>query len=277
MTTTAITTAVEARARFTDLLAAEWRKLWSLRSAPWSLLVVALATVGFNAGTAWDEVRYWSQRDADQESRFFRFRIALDIAFTSNAMLIFILGVSAIGAVAITAEYGSGMIRATFAAVPARRSVMVAKASVVAAVMTAFGAIVALVSFGLTQPILATKDAGLSLGSPGAIRVVVASALIAPVCALVGMALGTLIRHGATSIVTAVVVLLILPLVFSAGRHWSAVIDHALPVVAWERLTEIPYRPGDFPSTVTGAWIVYGVWALLAAALAVVTVHHRDQ
>lgn len=58
------------------------------------------------------------------------------------------LAAGAIGAVSVTGEYGSGLIRTTFTAVPARRSVMAAKAIVLTAVMTVFGAVVAGVPSG---------------------------------------------------------------------------------------------------------------------------------
>ncbi|MEV0224514.1 ABC transporter permease [Streptomyces sp. NPDC050704] len=280
--TTLPTTAVRARvteprARFRDLVAAEWTKLWSLRSTPWAFLVSALAVIGFNVGTAYDKYRYWSEADARSRADFVRDGIPLSIAFTANAAMILMLALSAIGATAIVGEYRTGLIRTTFAAVPARRSVMAAKVCVVTTVTTVFGALVSAASFGLTQAVLSARHAGVSIDHPGALRVVVASALLAPVAALVGMALGAVIRHSAATMVANVVILLLLPLVFSADRHWSAVVEHALPAGAWNRLVAVDHLPVAYPSTVTGAWIVYAAWALVAAAVAVTSVQRRDQ
>ncbi|MEU9608677.1 hypothetical protein [Streptomyces sp. NPDC048057] len=61
---------------------------------------------------------------------------------------------SAVGALAIVDEYATGTVLTTFAAVPSRRSVMVAKAVVVAVVTTVFGALAAGLSFAVTQAIL---------------------------------------------------------------------------------------------------------------------------
>jgi hypothetical protein len=58
-----------------------------------------------------------------------------------------LLGV--LGVLAITGEFSSGMIRATFAAVPRRPLVLVAKAAVLEAVTLAAGEIVAFAAFGL--------------------------------------------------------------------------------------------------------------------------------
>ncbi|MEE1741688.1 ABC transporter permease [Streptomyces sp. BE147] len=265
------------RARFTDLLAAEWIKLWSLRSAPWTYLVTALVVIAFNAGTAYDHYRYWHEYDEGGRTGFVADGMPLLDAFTTNAGMLLVLATGAIGAVAFTAEHGSGLIRTTFTAVPARRSVMAAKAAVLTSVMTVFGAVVAGTSFWLTQAILSGRDAGVSLGHPGALRVVVASALLAPVAALTGLALGTLVRHGAGSVVTSVVVLLLLPMVIGDRRYITAVLAHGLPLSAWTRLTDVRHAPVPFPWTNAGAWTVYAVWALAAGAVAVTAVHRRDQ
>jgi hypothetical protein len=270
-------TGAEPRARFRDLVAAEWIKLWSLRSTPWSLLITALAVVGFNAGTAWDHYRYLPRYDAESRAAFVRDELALSDAFTTNAAMVLMLAVGAVGAVAVTGEYGTRSIRATFAAVPARGSVMAAKAVVVTAVTTALGAIVAVTSFFTTQAILSGRDAGLPIDHPGAGRVVVASALLAPVSALAGMAVGVLVRHGAATVVATVAILVLLPAVFTEDRRWSAVADHATPAGAWHRLTELPWFDPPFPWTTTGAWTVYAVWALAAAAITVTGARHRDQ
>ncbi|MEV4037331.1 ABC transporter permease [Streptomyces umbrinus] len=267
----------EPRARFRDLVAAEWIKLWSLRSNTWAFVIGALAVIGFNVGTAWDTYRYWTAQDARSRADFVRDGIPLSIAFTANAAMILMLALSAIGATAIVGEYRTGMIRTTFTAVPARRSVMAAKVCVVTAVTTVFGAVVAAASFGLTQAVLSARHIGVPIDHPGALRVVVASALLAPVSALLGMALGTLIRHSAATMTANVVILLLLPLVFSADRHWAAVVDHALPTGAWIRLVDVDQQAVAYPWTLTGAWTVYAVWALAAAAVAVTSVQRRDQ
>ncbi|WUR78305.1 ABC transporter permease subunit [Streptomyces phaeochromogenes] len=267
----------EPRARFRDLVAAEWIKLWSLRSNTWAFVIGALAVIGFNVGTAWDTHRYWTAQDARSRADFVRDGIPLSIAFTANAAMILMLALSAIGATAIVGEYRTGMIRTTFTAVPARRSVMAAKVWVVTAVTTVFGAVVAAASFGLTQAVLSARHIGVPIDHPGALRVVVASAFLAPVSALLGMALGTLIRHSAATMTANVVILLLLPLVFSADRHWAAVVDHALPTGAWIRLVDADQQAVAYPWTLTGAWTVYGVWALAAAAVAVTSVQRRDQ
>ncbi|MDX3853613.1 ABC transporter permease [Streptomyces sp. AK02-01A] len=277
MTTAAVPTVGVPAARFRDLIAAEWIKLWSLRSTAWMYAISALAVIAFNGGAAYDHYRYWYEYDVRSRAAFVSDGLALGDAFTTNAGMVLLLATGAIGAVAITGEYGSGLIRTTFTAVPARASVMAAKACVVTAVMTLFGAAVAGTSFGLTQAILSGRHAGVPFSHPGALRVVVASTLLSPLAALIGMALGVLLRRGAAAVIAVVVLLMVLPLAVSDGRYTTAVVAHAMPFEAWLRLVQAGDRPAAYPWTLTGAWTVYAVWALVAAAIAVVGVRRRDQ
>ncbi|MFB9461929.1 ABC transporter permease subunit [Streptomyces cinereospinus] len=267
----------EPGARFRDLVAAEWLKHRSLRSTWIAYGATALAVIGCNAGTAYDTYSHWTLQVSKDRAAFEKDGIALQEAFTPNAALLMALAIGAIGALVIVGEYSTGTIRTTCAAVPARRSVMGAKAVVVTVVTTVFGMVVAGVSFAATQAILDRRDAGVAIGDPGAFRVVLASALLAPVCALAGLALGAVIRHTASTMIISVVVVLVLPLFLTDGRHRSAVAGHALPYRAWLRLVDVDYSPIAFPWSTGGAWTVYAVWAGAACAVAVTSIHRRDQ
>ncbi len=276
--TYAITTPLaEPRPRLRDLTAAEWIKLRSLRSTPIAYATTALAVLAFNLGTAYDTVSNWSQQEAGDAARFIADGIPLQHAFNDNAVVVLILALGALGAFTAVGEYATGTIRTTFAAVPARGAVMGAKAAVLALFTTAFGLLLALLSFFGSQLILGTKDVGIGLGDPGALRVLLASTFIAPVAALTGLALGALIRHTAPTMIAAVAVLLVLPMILTDGRHLSAVLGHATPSQAWQRLVEHHYVPRQFGWSEGGAWTVYGVWALVAVVVAVVSVRRRDQ
>lgn len=272
-------TATEPRARFTDLVTAEWIKLWSLRSTSWSLLVGALAVLGLNVGTAYDQNHYWDERTPADQADFIREGMALMSAFTGNGALVLMLALGAFGAVAVTGEYSTGLIRTTFAAVPARGSVLAAKAVVVGLVTTVFGAMLATASFVLTQAVFAEHGAGVPIDRPGALQLLVASALLAPVSALTGMAVGVVLRHSAAAVVGSTVLLILVPNFLSTDRYWTAVAAHAMPYRAWTELADVvgTFAPSPYPATVGGAWTVYAAWALLAAAVTIVAVRRRDQ
>ncbi|MFE0173487.1 hypothetical protein ACFWZ2_14305 [Streptomyces sp. NPDC059002] len=191
--------------------------------------------------------------------------------------MILVLAAGAFGTLAIVGECRSGLIRTTFTAVPDRRAVLAAKALVVAAVAAVLGAVVAGTSFWLTQAILSGRDAGVSIGHPGAWRVVIASALLAPVAALAGLALGTLLRHAGSGVVATVVLLILLPLVLNDDRRWSAAAGHRLPCKAWLRLVETGgAAQSPYPATTGGSWLVLALWPLGAAAVAVFAGDRRD-
>lgn len=270
----------EPRARFRDLLAAEWLRFRSLRSTRWGVLLSAVVVIGMNVNAAFADYRNWPHYDANLRHQFVP-GWAMNDAFSNGAAFVLVLTVGTLGALTIVSDYASGLARTTFAAVPARRSVVTAKAAVLTAVMTTYGAVVSVVSFLATQAILAGRGAGLTLAYPEAGRAVVASALLAPVCALVGLGLGlgAAVRHTAGSVVAAVAVLLLLPNLIDQKHRVTAAVVHALPLSAWQRLSEpgvVPFPGNPYPATVPASWLVYGVWALAGVVAAVLVVHRRD-
>ncbi|MEN3614999.1 hypothetical protein AAH979_36390 [Plantactinospora sp. ZYX-F-223] len=279
-------TAIDTRARFHNLLVSEWIKLWSLRSTYGVLAVGVLICVGITTNSARSNVALISRSPNPSQ------RLAIDpmhAAFVTEAFQILGIIACSVGAITIFGEYTTGLIRTTFAAVPVRRQVVTAKVLVVSAVMLVFGTLVSVASFGVTQAIYHQHRIGLSIGAPGALRAVTASALLAPLCALVGMALGAVIRHAAGTIVAAIGLLLLLPALFQGETYrWVKEIGNAMPYPAWQALAENPARhnadPGrpalvamtKYPVTVTEAWIVFTAWAVAAVVVAVVAVHRRD-
>ncbi|MFG2653054.1 ABC transporter permease [Streptomyces sp. NPDC048436] len=280
LTLAASAAAAEPRARFRDLIAAEWIKLWSLRSTYWVLGIGALVVIGINVNSAQsnaDRLAHLPPPPDDLEP-YMRFD-PLQTAFVDPAWQIFMVIAGSVGAIAVFGEYTSGLARTTFAAVPDRRAVVLAKVTVVVAVMLVLGTVVSGASFGVTQAIL-REHGGLSLGDPGALRAVAAGALLAPLCALVGMAVGALVRHATGTVVTTLVTLLLLPALFQGETYrWVKEIGNAMPLTAWQELVvnpSIPFPQDRYPVSVTEAWIVFAVWPLVAVAVTVVTVHRRD-
>ncbi|MFE0422092.1 ABC transporter permease [Streptomyces sp. NPDC058953] len=276
---------VGGRVRFRDLLRAEWLKLWSLRSTYAVLGIGAAVVVGINVNSARSNEDRLSRpsapppgmpdRPVDEQFLF----DPLWTAFTSPAWQILMVLAAALGAMALAGEYGSGLIRTTFAAMPARRSVAAAKTVVVVAVAFVLGTVVAGVSFGVTQAIL-REHHGLSITDPGAFRAVAASALLAPVCALVGLATAVVVRHAAGSVGAVVGVLVLAPALFNGETYrWVKEIGNAMPVNAWQKLIQNPERhhgTPKYPVTVTEAWVTFGAWALVAVVLVVWLVDRRD-
>ncbi|MDG9709242.1 ABC transporter permease [Streptomyces sp. DH10] len=256
-------------ARFRDLLASEWIKTRSLRSTPWTIGLTVLFVVG-SAAVATLADKAVGSGPAD----FLPFD-----AYPAAGYWTLMLVASSMGALTVVSEYSSGLIRTTTVAVPARGSVVLAKAAVTAALWTAVGTAASTGSFLVSQAILDGRHAGVPITHPGVFRALVASALLAPVCALVGLGLGVLLRHAAGTMVASVFTLLMLPTMFSESNRWSADINHAMVSAAWKRLVQTwGPDPGSlgYTATVPGSWIVYTLWPLITVALAVLVVRRRD-
>ncbi|MCX4799851.1 ABC transporter permease [Streptomyces sp. NBC_01242] len=256
-------------ARFRDLLASEWIKMRSLRSTPWTIGLTGLFVVGSAA------VATLADKAAGSGPADF---LPFD-AYPAAGYWTLMLVASSMGALTVVSEYSSGLIRTTTVAVPARGSVVLAKAAVTAALWTAVGTAASTGSFLVSQAILDGHHAGVPITHPGVFRALVASALLAPICALVGLGLGVLLRHAAGTMVTSVFSLLMLPTMFSESNRWSADIRHALVSAAWNRLVQDwGPQPGSlgYTATVPGSWIVYTLWPLITVALAVLVVRRRD-
>ena len=84
-----------------------------------------------------------------------------------------------------------------------------------------FDVLVAFVSFWLVQAILAGHHQGVSLGHPGVAGAVLSAGLLLCVCALLGLALGAVIRHTAGGIAATVAVILVPAILALLPAPWN--------------------------------------------------------
>ncbi|HAM03040.1 MAG TPA: ABC transporter permease [Acidimicrobiaceae bacterium] len=212
-------------------ISAEWTKLWSVRSTMWTLVVTGLAVVGLCAlstGTV-------------NPSEIIEDPTRRSLIGVFLGQLIF----GVLGVLVMSAEYGTGTIRATLSAVPRRPVVLVAKVLVFGAVAVVVSEILTFGAFGMGQAILSAKHAvgsataaahhaqklgvtiphhlnamlstgSASLGQPGVLRAVVGAGLYLAVLGLLALGLATIIRHTAGAISAFVGVVLVLPLIVQA-------------------------------------------------------------
>lgn len=117
--------------------------------------------------------------------------------------------IAIMGALAITSEFASGMIRSTFAAVPTRLPVLGAKAFVLAGVTFAVVLPTMIATFFLGQALVGGPRG--SLTDDGVARTILGSALYMAVVALLGLGLGTILRQAAGAIGVVLVLLLLAP------------------------------------------------------------------
>jgi hypothetical protein len=175
---------------FGNVLRSEWTKLRSVRSTYWTAVAAALGTiaVGIIICLQTRENIITGKDSAD----------GLDATLTSiNGLYLAQIAIGTLGVLVISSEYGTGMIRATMAAVPQRRAVLAAKALVFAASAFLLGEIVSFAAFWIGQSLLASAHASASLSTPGALRALLGGGLYLTAVGLLGFGLGALIRHTA--------------------------------------------------------------------------------
>src|SRR6202011_4002344 len=103
-------------------------KLHSLRSTRWSLLAGVLLTMAFPIIFATVTSSHWGSMSPHERAD----RQPLDIALAG--VNVSQLAIAVLGVLVITGEYSTGMIRASFIAVPKRLPVLSAKTAVFALV-----------------------------------------------------------------------------------------------------------------------------------------------
>jgi hypothetical protein len=199
---TAVDVTLPARAR--DVLASEWIKLRSVRSTYLVLLFAAVAAVGIGYLVGHVRATDWPTMPAAAKAAF----DPVSDSFTGLGLAQLALG--ALGVLAISSEYTTGLIRTTFAAAPRRRAVLAAKAAIVGVVTLLAGELIAFATFFTSQWALSAQHLNVTLAHPGALRGVLAAGFYLAVTTWVGLGLGAIIRHtaGALTAVTAVVLLL---------------------------------------------------------------------
>lgn len=230
------------RYRFRQLARMEWIKLRSLRST-WLTLAIAVAA---SAGIA---LAIGSSSTTSG---------GMFVGNTLVGMLIGVLLIGVVGVLAMTSEYTSGTIRATFAAAPRRLRVLAAKAAVVGAVALITGEAAAFLSFfagcmtlrhGITAP---------ALSQPGVLRAIVLTGASLSLIGLFG--LGAIIRHTAAAITVVVEIV-------CAGGPLNLAIRPYLPIyiVSHSLSATTPLcRPGA-ASCWLSAWSGLGMLAIYAA------------
>jgi ABC-type transport system involved in multi-copper enzyme maturation permease subunit len=200
-----------------------------------------------------------------------------------------LIGVLVIAAMFITAEYRRGLIRTTLAASPRRGRVLAAKALVIGAVTFVVGLVAATAAVTLGAQIASHKAYVFPVTWTTELRVVVGTAALLAVAAVLALALGAVLRRGAAA-VTIVVVAIVLPYILSVASvlpvgvlDWLLRITPAAAFAIQQAAPQYPqvtalYSPGSgyFPLAPWAGFAVLCAWAALVLGLAVVLIRRRD-
>src|SRR5689334_8802349 len=143
------------RAGFGDALRSEFTKIRSTRSTYWTLLALVVVCAGIGALASAGAAAHPhdpASFDATQQS----------LAGLYVGQLV----MAVLGALTITSEYSTGMIRTTLAVQPRRGVVFAAKALVFAAVSLVVGLVASFGSFFLGQALMSGHQLSVTLGQP---------------------------------------------------------------------------------------------------------------
>src|SRR5690349_20154071 len=232
------------RAGLRGVLASEFTKLRSVRSTYWTLAALIIVSVGIAAiagfGVASDihnNPQNKAGADATQASL---------IAFFELGQLI----IAVIGAMSITSEYSTGMIRTSLTVMPRRGTIYLAKLIVLTTVALVVSLVTSFVSFFVGQAAMSgsgvsaslfhsvtiPRDVNMSPGpqgpngppiyqfighiviSPGTVlTAIIGCALFVTVVALIAFALGSIIRHTAGAITSVIGLMFVLPIIIQVA------------------------------------------------------------
>lgn len=253
------------RAGLREVLASEWTKLWSVRSTAWSLLVTVVTVLGVTVLSGRSLLAYRAPADVS----------AADVAGVAMEGVVFgQLAICVLGAMAITSEYGTGMIRSSLAVVPARGRLLLAKALVVAAVALITGAFAGLLSFLVARPVIGAPAGDVGLTDPGVLRALTGSGLYLAVLAVFALATGTILRHSAATVTTLILGVLILPSVFAQFGAAGRTVNRWWPSHAGFQLLHVDRLTGQLPPW--AGFAVFGVTTTVLLAIAAVLLARRD-
>jgi len=210
MTTEGVAAERGGHSRFSGAVRAEWTKLRTVRSTTWSVV----ATVGLSLAIGIVATAVTASR---WRTTGFVERLTFDPTSRSLTGLLFgQLAIGVLGVLVMSAEYGTGTIRATVAAVPRRRRVLEAKALVFGVVALVVGEVSSFASFLVGQAILAGTTPHATLSQPRVLRAVVGGGLYLVVLGLLALGIAVMVRHTAGAISAFVGVLFVLPLIDQA-------------------------------------------------------------
>jgi hypothetical protein len=275
VTTTPLATALPrlqrtGRVTFAGVLRSEWTKLHSVRSTRWSLLVGFVFTIGIAAIATGVLRHHWATMHAHDRADFHP--LELNLAGVQLAQL----AIGVLGVLVITAEYSTGMIRASMTAVPTRLPVLWGKAVIYGATSLLLMIPAVLIAFVVGQSILAGGKGipHLSLGDHGVARAVIGAGLYLTVVGLFGLGLGAIVRNTAGGIATFAALMFVLPPLMNVlPTSWNNAASPYLPLQAGQAIMSI--TSGNHLSPWAGFGVLCG-YAAAAFVVAAFLLRRRD-
>lgn len=270
---------------FGGVLRSEWIKLRSLRSTVWCFAVIAVLIVGFGALFSGVAAGFQgSPTTADQQQSIAVSIVTIGVTFAQ-------LVAAVLGALVITGEFGTGMIRSTFTAVPRRLPALVAKLILVALGTFVVSLASLVVTSFLAVPLLEGNDIALDLGDGRYWASMVAAAGSVAFMAMISFGFGMIIRNSAGTIAAAIGLIFVLPILFGvasalvSGTFLTSLNEFVPPtaatrmydyVVDGASVTTVPAVEGALRLEPWGGLLVLVGWVAVLFAAGAALVKRRD-
>ena len=173
------------------------------------------------------------------------------------------------GALVLTSEYSTGMIRTSLISMPRRIVIYVAKAAAFAAVALVVSLATAFTAFFLGQSLLASTGQSATLAGPDVLRAVIGSALYITLCGLFAFAAAAIIRNTAATITAMLGLLFVLPVLVNL-LPWGDDLVRWLPSSAARAISATVWSAGPQNSHLFSPLGQFAVFAVYTAVLLVV-------
>jgi ABC-2 type transport system permease protein len=271
------------RAGFLGTVKSEWVKIRSVRSTYWTLFALIVVCVGIGALFSWGQTerllslaqgvtlrgghlppgiakQVLAQREAEVRSNA--------VAISLFGLLLGQLIIVVLGALTITSEYSTGMIRTSLSSMPRRGTLFAAKGVVFGAVALVTGLVTSFLAFFVGQAILSSQHVNVTLGHSGVLREVIGGGLFLAVTGLLSFGIGAMLRHSAGAIASGIGLMFVLMILTNflpgppSGWFGQADIDKWIPFFAGAHIWQ-HQLVGINPFSV---WIGFGVFCAYAAA-----------
>jgi hypothetical protein len=244
-------------------IASEWTKIRTVRSTYWTLIALIIVAVGLGAAISAGAASELNAHPAHKLG-FDTTQVSL-FAFLELGQLI----IAVLGALVITAEYSTGMIRTSLTVQPRRPVVYAAKALVFAVVAVVVSLVISFVAFFIGQALLSSTGISASLSDPYVLRAIVGGALYVSLAGMLAFGVGAILRHTAGAITITIAALFVIPIIANVlPDTWHADVIRWLPSSAAEILTTT-VGPQSTPH-LFAPWTQFGVTAGYAVVVLIV-------
>lgn len=260
---------------FVRLVRSEWLKFTTVRSTWWSIALVIVLSIGLSLLMAASFASFASDAAAAGMPQGNAIAVQVIVFSTVLTQLLAVI----LGAITVTGEYSTGMIRSTLTAAPGRTGAVLAKSLVVGATLFVTSVIVFAITAMVTGPILTTNALDLGDLTTSLMPLLGAASYLA-LMAMMGVGIGFIIRNGPGALAVGIGLVFVAPLVVSffprvADFAWIHDVASYLPSNAGQSLFLSGGMSGSALETIP-AVITMVAWAVAALVGGIAVLKTRD-